>query len=196
MSEVLGVNRSRTATQRNLTPLIRFSHIISSAVRQILEEDALREAGGDRMTPRQLHLLEFIAGSGHHIDDVAKFLRVTPPAATKAVDRLEAFGLVSRSGCPGDRRLTLLTCTEAGTMLVARYRALQNETVTTALAMFTSEEIEAMTSMLERYSTALIAADARGAELCLRCSGYYDKDCPLQHSQRGCAYTTARGGDS
>jgi DNA-binding MarR family transcriptional regulator len=196
MGEAIRSEHSSTGNPHKWVPLIRFSHIVSSAVRQVLEEDPLREAGGERMTPRQLHLLEFIAGSGHHIDDAAKFLRVTPPAATKAVDRLEKLGLVARGGCEGDRRLTVLSCTEEGRQLVMRYRALQQETVAKALGTLSEGDVEALTRTLERYSLALVANDGRGFEICLRCSGYYDRDCPLQHTQRGCAYAAAGGGDS
>jgi DNA-binding MarR family transcriptional regulator len=176
------------AGKRNWLPLIRYSHIVSSAVREILESDPLDQAGGAGMTPRQFHLLEFIALAGHHIDDVAKFLRVSPPAATKAVDKLERRGLVVRGGCAGDRRLTLLACSDEGHQLVARYRTLQQETLASAMAGFDHDELSGLAAMLERYSLALISAESNADGLCLRCSGYYDRDCPLQYTQRGCAY--------
>lgn len=183
------------AGQRKWLPLIRYSHILSSVVREVLETEPLDDAGGSGMTPRQFQLLEFIALSGPHIDDVAKFLRVGPPAATRAVDKLERRGLVARGGCAGDRRVTLLACSDKGKELVERYRALQQETLATAVASFEEEELARLTGMLERYAIALASADGEGGALCLRCSGYYDRDCPLQYSQRGCAYAS-RGSES
>lgn len=174
--------------QRNWRPLIRYSHIVSSAVHDVLESEPLEQAGGTGMTVRQFHLLEFIAVERHHIDEVAKFLRVTPPAATKAVDKLEKRGLVVRGACAGDRRLTLLACSDAGLRLVARYRALQQETLAAALSDFADEEISGLAGLLERYSRALVAAETRADGPCLRCSGYFDPDCPLRFTQRGCAY--------
>jgi DNA-binding MarR family transcriptional regulator len=184
-------SHGRFAGQRNWLPLIRYSHIVSSAVREILESDPLEQAGGAGMTARQLHLLEFIALAGHHIDDVAKFLRVTPPAATKAVDKLERRGLVLRNACAGDRRVTLLTCSDEGLRLVARYRSLQQEALATTMGGVDEEEISRLAGILERYALALISADGRSDAPCIRCSGYYDRDCPLQYSQRGCAYRSA-----
>lgn len=176
-------------------PLIRYSHIVSSVVREILEADPLVQAGGAGVTPRQLQLLEFIAVAGHRIDDVAKFLRVSPPAATKAVDKLERRGLVARTGCAGDRRVRLLECSPEGLELVTRYRALQQETLAGALGGFADEELSRLAALLERYSRALISAETRGDGLCLRCSGYYDPDCPLQFSQHGCAYAASNRSD-
>lgn len=169
-------------------PLIRYSHILSSAVRDILESEPLEATGDAGMTPRQIHLLEFIAVDGHHIDDVAKFLRVTPPAATRAVDKLEQRGLVVRGACAGDRRITVVMCSEAGTQLVHRYRALQQQTLAAAMSDLSDDELARLTGMLERYSRALVGAEARCDGPCLRCSGYFDRDCPLRFTQRGCAY--------
>jgi len=174
-----------TTSHRSWAPLIRYSHIVSSVVRDILEAEPLEQAGGAGMTPRQFQLLEFIGLSGHHVDDVARFLRVSPPAATKAVDKLERRGLVVRSSCAGDRRLTLLTCSDRGRELVDRYRKLQMETLAAAMGGLDREEIA---GALERFARALIQLDATADGPCLRCSGYYDRDCPLQHTQRGCAY--------
>jgi MarR family 2-MHQ and catechol resistance regulon transcriptional repressor len=172
----------------NWRPLVRYSHIISSAVRDVLESEPLEQAGGAGMTPRQFHLLEFIAVDGHHIDDVAKFLRVTPPAATKAVDKLEKRGLVVRCACAGDRRLTVLMCSEEGLRFVDRYRTLQQETLAAAMSKFAEDELAGLAGLLERYSCALIAAETRSDGPCLRCSGWFDRNCPLRFTQRGCAY--------
>lgn len=174
--------------RRKWLPLIRYSHIVSAAVRDVLEIEPLEEAGGAGMTPRQFLLLEFIARDAHHLDDVAKFLRVSPPAATKAVDKLEERGLVTRSGCSDDRRLTLLSCSDRGAALVERYRALQEEAMELAMASFDDDDLSRLAQMLERFSLALVSAENHADELCLRCSGHYDRDCPLRFTPRGCAY--------
>ena len=182
--------------QRNWLPLLRYSHIFSAVVREVVEQDPLVAAAGRDMTPRQFHLLEFIARSGQRIDDVAKFLGVTPPAATRAVDKLERRGLISRSGCDGDRRVTLVACSEAGYRLVAQYRSLQEETIAAAMGSLSEHEIASLTRLLEQSSVALATIDNRGPGVCLRCSGFYDSDCPLQQSQRGCAFKRAAGWDN
>ena len=173
---------------RSWRPLIRYSHILSSAVRDVLESEPLEATGGAGMTPRQIHLLEFIAVDGHHIDDVAKFLRVTPPAATRAVDKLEQRGLVVRCTRAGDRRITVLMCSEEGTRLVQRYRDQQQQTLAAAMSDLSDDELTGLTGLLERYSRALVGAETRSDGPCLRCSGYFDRDCPLRFTQRGCAY--------
>ncbi|HSP16120.1 MAG TPA: MarR family transcriptional regulator [Thermoanaerobaculia bacterium] len=170
-------------------PLIRYSHIFSSAVREVLEVALLREAGVDGLTPRQLHLLEFIGLAAHHIDEVAKFLGVTPPAATKAVDTLERHGLVVRKAHDTDRRVTMLGCSDAGRQLVERYRKLEEEKLDRVLQGFSDEDTDRLTDLLERYALALINSAPNSNAICLRCSGHYDSGCPLQFNEPGCAFT-------
>ena len=150
--------------QRRWLPLVRTSHLVSSAIGEVLEREPLHQAGGEGMTVRQLQLLEFIGGAVHHIDDVARFLGVTPPAATKAVDKLEALGLVTRASWAADRRLTLLTCSEAGELLVARIRWRQQQTLARAMEGFTDREIDELAQLLERYALALMATTSTGMD--------------------------------
>ena len=171
-------------------PLIRFSHIFASAVREVLELSLLREAGVDGMTPRQLHLLEFIGMNPHHLDDVAKFLGVTPPAATKAVDTLERHGLVMRKPHDTDRRVTVLNSTPAGRNLVEKYHVLEQEKLDGIMNGFTDAEAGQLADLLERFSLALIKSGSNGNGVCLRCSGHYDSGCPLQFHEPGCAFDT------
>lgn len=137
-------------------PLIRNSHLITSAVEEVLECDPLRAAGAGELTPRQFHLLEFIDGSRHHLDDVARFLGISPPAATKAVDRLERLGLIERSGSDDDRRLTILACSSEGRHFVDRVHALQQEALAQALHDFGDEDVARLNDLLERYALALL----------------------------------------
>ncbi len=45
----------------------------------------------------------------HQAGELAEFLGVSAPAATKNIDKLERFGLVVRSPSKGDRRATQLS---------------------------------------------------------------------------------------
>ncbi len=172
-------------------PLIRYSHIFSAAVREVLEIALLREVGANGLTPRQLHLLEFIGMNSHHIDAVAKFLGVTPPAATKAVDVLERQGLVLRRAHDTDRRVTMLGCSDAGKSLVERYHASEQERLDRIMQGFSDEDAERLADLLERYALALINSVPNSGAVCLRCSGHYDSGCPLQFVEPGCAFDTA-----
>ena len=50
------------------------------------------------------------------------------------------------------------------------------------------EELKRLADLLERFSLRLIHAQEPMAQICLRCSAYYDEKCPVPHLQDGCPY--------
>ena len=171
------------------TSLIRYSHIFSSAVREILELKLLEEIGADHLTLHQFHLLKLITLNGkHQIGEVADFLGVTPPAATKNIDKLEGLGLVARTPCEDDRRATLLAPSRKGQGLVRRYEERKQARLVPVLEAFSAAELDQLVRLLERFSLALIRSEPGNEGLCLRCSAYFDDRCPVQHLHDGCPY--------
>lgn len=67
------------------------------------------------ITPRQLEVLSFLTSREHwSVGEVAKSLKVSSAAATKAIARLERKGLVTRSVDLMDRRCVNVSLTHAG----------------------------------------------------------------------------------
>jgi DNA-binding MarR family transcriptional regulator len=177
----------------NLFALLRYSHIFASVVREILEVKLLRELSPDSLTLSQFHLLKLIALNGkHQVGQVADFLGVSPPAATKNIDKLERLGLVTRTPSKGDRRATLLASSAKGRRLVRRYEVLKEEKLAPVLEIFSSEELGQLAGLLERFSLCLISEEGPEEGLCFRCSAYYEEHCPVNHLSEGCPYQKVR----
>ncbi len=123
---------------------------------------------------------------------MAQFLGVSPPAATKNIDKLEGLGLVARTPSESDRRATLLTSSRKGRSLVRRYEALKEKRLEPVLESFSEEELQQLTRLLERFSLRLIRQEDSGEGLCLRCSAYYAEACPVTHLRDGCPYQKVR----
>ncbi len=173
--------------------LLRYSHIFASAVRDLLELKLLREVTDDPLTLPQFHLLKLISLNGsHQVGEVAQFLGVSPPAATKNIDKLEGLGLVARSPSEHDRRATLLASSDRGRRLVERYEALKEERLEPVLEGFSDKELKQFTALLERFALRLIRQEDSGEGLCLRCSAYYAESCPVTHLRDGCPYQKVR----
>lgn len=91
-------------------------------------EDLLRwarrlPAPGDVSVPA-LGLLARLAVEGSAgISELAARERVSQPATSQMVDRLERSGLVERSPSPTDRRAVVVALTDAGAALLAQRRA-------------------------------------------------------------------------
>ena len=173
--------------------LLRYSHIFASAVHDLLELKVLRKVTDDPLTLPQFHLLKLISLNGtHQVGEVAQFLGVSPPAASKNIDKLEGLGLVARSPSTDDRRATLLASSAKGRKLVKSYDALKEERLEPVLEGFSEKEIGQFTRLLERFSLLLIRQEDSGKGLCLRCSAYYDDVCPVNHLRDGCPYQKVR----
>lgn len=173
--------------------LVRYSHIFASAVREVLESSLLKETTSLPLSQPQFQLLKLMAINGkHQVGQVATFLGVSAPAATKNIDKLERLGLVMRSALEGDRRATLLSVSAKGRTLVRRYEELKADRLAPILEGFTAEEIERLTKLLQRFAILLYESARPSSGACLRCSAYIEEGCPVGHVRGGCPYQDAR----
>ena len=175
--------------------LLRSSHIFASAVREVLEQKLVDEVSPVPLTLSQFHLLRLIHLNGRHqVGEVAYFLGVSPPAATKNIDKLEALGLLVRTPSLGDRRARLLSVSPKARRLVRRYEELREERLAPVLAKFQPEELERFASLLERFSLSLLESELAGDGdgVCLRCAAHIQSGCPVGQLRGGCPYQTAR----
>lgn len=98
--------------------------LLSATVELVLVRRALESVlGDDEVTAAQLRTLRLLASvpranAGLVIGSIAEGLRISYPAATKAVDRLADRGLAERNRDPADARHTLVRLTARGRALV------------------------------------------------------------------------------
>lgn len=186
-----GANRAVIAGR--LFRLLRYSHIFSAAVREILERRFLDEASERTVTLPQFHLLKLIGLNGRQqVGEVAELLGVSAAAASKTIDRLESLGLVARGPCEADRRATLLAPSPEGRDLIRRYENLKESRLAPVLARFESDEVDRLTELLERFSVLLFAQEKAGEGTCLRCAAYCQTDCPIGEVLGRCPYDSMR----
>lgn len=189
-----GNRGARKVGEGQLFELLRYSHIFASVVREILEIKLLNEVCPSSLTLSQFHLLKLISLDGkHQVGQVADFLGVSPPAATKNVDKLEGLGLVFRRQSKGDRRATLLSSSAKGRRLVEKYENLKAERLAPVLAAFNADELDQLAHLLERFSLVLLHAEDSAEGLCFRCSAYFEEQCPVTHLRDGCPYQKVCG---
>jgi DNA-binding MarR family transcriptional regulator len=189
--------RAPTAADGNggpdVTRLLRNSHIFASAVREVLETKMIREASPQPLTLAQLHILKLMTFDGQHrVTELADLLGVSPPAATKNIDKLERLGLVLRAPSPDDRRATLLSVSPRGRRLVDRYEQIKRAHLAPVVNDFQPEEVEQLATLLERFSVSLLQRERSRRGYCLRCDAYIAADCPVGHLRGGCPYQLAR----
>jgi DNA-binding MarR family transcriptional regulator len=153
----------------------------------------LREVSPNPLTLTQFHLLKVITLNGHHqVGKMANVLGVSPPAATKSIDKLEQQGLVVRHPSKGDRRATLLSSSPKGRRLVEKYEKLKESRLSPVLQEFSDDEMNRMVHLIKRFSLSLIKKEDSDGGLCLRCAAYCEEGCPIGEIRGGCPYVKAR----
>jgi DNA-binding MarR family transcriptional regulator len=177
----------------SLHGLLRQTHIFASTIREILEVKLLREVSDAPLTLAQLQLLKLMVRDGqHHLTEVAHFLGVSPPAATKNIDKLVGLGLVHRERSTDDRRATLLSASPQGQRLVEEYERRKEHLVKPVAERFRPEELKLFTSLLERFAVSLLERETPESGFCARCCGYVDAGCPVNWLLGDCAFRKLR----
>jgi DNA-binding MarR family transcriptional regulator len=95
-------------------------------------------------------LFKLAHGECGTVAELARTLQSDPGAMTRALDRLEAKGLVARVRSCEDRRVVNLELTEAGREVAAVVPAVLAEVLNLHLAGFTEPEWRSLLDMLKR----------------------------------------------
>jgi DNA-binding MarR family transcriptional regulator len=109
-----------------------------------------REARAVGVSPEQVSLLVAIKyAPGIGLRELAARERVSPPAMTKHVDRLERDGLVARTPSAEDRRRVGVSLTEEGQRLLRRVRSRRTAWLAQRLRGLSPKELAAVEAALE-----------------------------------------------
>jgi len=173
--------------------ILRMSHLFSNAVREILENRYLRESAPAPLSISQIHLLKLIDINGDHfVGEIANFLGVSAPAASKNVDKLARLDLLRRETPEKDRRNTCLKITPKGHALVREYEDRRRAGLKPVLDDFTPDERREFARLLEKFVTSLIRIEDSGDRTCLRCGAVFEEGCPIEGITGRCPYEQAR----
>lgn len=120
-----------------------------------------RETRSLGVSPEQVALLVSIKYEpGIGIRELASRERVSAPAMTKHVDRLERDGLVTRTPSADDRRRVGISLTDEGARLLRRVRSRRTAWLAQRLQGLTAAELEAIEAAVEPLRK-LLPEDAR-----------------------------------
>ena len=115
-----------------------------------------REARQVGVSPEQVAVLVAIKYTpGIGVRELAAHERVTPPALSNRIDRLERDGLVSRTPDTADRRRVGLSLTDEGQRVLRRVRSRRTAWLATRLRGLSPEELDAVESAIEPLSRLL-----------------------------------------
>jgi len=171
----------------SLARFLRYSHIFSSAVRDILEDKFVSEVSPHPLSRAQFRLLKLVAlGSAPQVGEAASSLGLSAAATSKNLDALERLDLVTRSHSPHDRRATLLSPSRRGRRLVQDYEHLTETRLAPVVEELGCERLDLLCELLQKVCLDLLRWQGEQGGTCLRCAGYYDAECPVGEILGGC----------
>jgi DNA-binding MarR family transcriptional regulator len=133
------------------------SSVLSMADRRLAEHD---------LTHAQwVPLFKLYHGDCATMAELARTLQQDPAAMTRALDRLEAKGLVQRTRSSSDRRVQNLELTDLGREVAAVVPAVLSDILNQHLAGFSEKEWRSLVQLLQRMRAngdALRQAEADG----------------------------------
>src|SRR5882757_5124750 len=132
---------------------------VADALRPVLlrvGRELRREARAEGISPEQVSLLVAIQyAPGIGIRELAAHERISPPALTKHINRLERDRLVVRTPSVDDRRRIGLALTDEGQRVLRRVRSRRTAWLASRLRKLNADELTAVKTAIEPLSRLL-----------------------------------------
>jgi len=180
----------RGHTTAALNDFLGCVHAFASAVDEVVGRRLLRQVAGPQVTFSQLKLLQLVAlADCHTLGDLATYLGVSHPAASKAVDRLVHRKLLRRTEQKADRRALELSLTERSRRLLSAYNHAKNHKLERIFRHFSGNELKRIAVRLDHLTAGIVDHNARPDETCVHCGIYFRESCLLRKLvPRNCFY--------
>jgi DNA-binding MarR family transcriptional regulator len=118
--------------------------------------DRMFGTGDEAIEPGHMDVLDLLhREEPRRMNDLATALRVDPSTVTRAIQRMEAEGLVRRSPAAGDGRGIDVTATETGRQRRADVAARRFVIVEHVMGPLNSDEQEQLVGLLDRFVQSL-----------------------------------------
>jgi DNA-binding MarR family transcriptional regulator len=148
---------------------------VADALRPVLlrvGRELRREARAVGISPEQVSLLVAIKyAPGVGVRELAAQERISAPALTKHVDRLERDGLVTRTPSADDKRRIGLTLTDEGQRTLRRVRSRRTAWLASRLRELSADELAAVEAAVEPLSRLLPEDQRPGPPRCYGSTG-------------------------
>jgi DNA-binding MarR family transcriptional regulator len=144
-------------TDADLARIYEFTELVAASSRSPRQRERLATAVQTPLPGASLQVLRSLDRHGPMaISDLAKRLGVDQSTASRQVRPLEEHALVTRTGDPADRRVSLLACSRVGRELIERIRSVALNDFRVALASWSPHDREQLVELLDRFRQSLL----------------------------------------
>lgn len=179
-------------TEKSADELIRAMMVLARTVSHVLETRVV-ETTKEPLTGSKLQLLHLLGQRGAQTPtQIARFLGISKPAVTQAVDSMLESGFVSREASKQDRRGFNLKLTVKGKGVFRKVRNEQRHLIRNALREIHTDP-EEWVEVLHEMSVALAKSDRAFKHFCVQCGAYADGNCVLVGGEVSCLFLQHRG---
>lgn len=163
--------------------------LMAFLTRHYIESRFIEEATERPLSYVHMNLLRILDNHpGETVGDIARYMKVSYPAATKTIDKLVRFGLLKRREDSYDRRIAHLHLTSSGKKIVEKYYNLKNAEIEKVISDLGIENAKVLNRQMHEFSQALVNSAPITKAICMQC-GTYDPDiCMVKTDGKSCGY--------
>jgi MarR family transcriptional regulator, organic hydroperoxide resistance regulator len=176
-----------------LDEFIGHLQLVAFLTRQYIERRFIEEATEKPLSYVHMNLLRILdTRPGETVGDIAQYMKVSYPAATKTIDKLVRLGLLKRREDTQDRRIAHLHLTPSGKKMVDKYDSLKMQEITRILEDFGAENALNLNKQMHDLSAAIVKLAPITKSVCLQCGAYDPDECQMNSNTKTCGFLDAR----
>lgn len=173
-------NQDFETLQRNI-------ELYQAVIREIFINSILNAGLDTVLTAEQMKCLRFICCNDKVlVGQLAKGLRISYPAATKAITRLAEKKIVIREKDPLDKRNIYVSLTAKGMELANKIKMEKALRLNDIIRLMTEEQIEEFSKGLKAFLSAVLTENKLSKTICLHCGKEHKDDCLALNTDSCC----------
>jgi DNA-binding MarR family transcriptional regulator len=171
----------------DIDDFIQNLHLFTYLTRHNMEGRFVQFATEKQVSFVQMNLMRVLQQHpGQNVGDVARFMNVSYPAATKTIDKLVRLGFVKRREDSLDRRIAHLHLTPSGKKAVEKYLQHKSEMVRKVLGVYGEEKARQLSAHLFDFSRAVVDVIPIRGGVCMQCGAFDPAHCHAAEPEKSC----------
>lgn len=169
--------------------IAEYSQILSQIISELFENSFLKEFDLNYLTKTQFNILRILSSTGRHtVSRIADILQISRAAASKNIEKLVRYNLVSRQEMEGDRRNVEVSLLTSGKKIINSYIQLRIQKQNEALANFSDKDKEKFATLLGKYVRQCLNGEKNIDLICMQCKGNIVDECTIGEFNQECRF--------